>query len=101
MKNRLKQLFSISRSERIGLTCITVLIAGVIALNIWSGKQESTSSDADQAKTTSTAACELAVAIDSAKTDTVPRKRRKKAQKVKKERIILTASSLQEVEHER
>lgn len=94
MKSELKRIFSITRNERIGLVCITIIAVCIITFAMCSKEEHGTTIETPQS------AIELATALDSAKTDTIPRKKRKKKDKNKKTKIIHTISSLEEVQRE-
>lgn len=92
MKKKLKEIFSVSRNERIGLLFIIAIIGVIIAGKWLSGANEETKTlESDQA------VMELANATDSVKTDTVKRKRAKKRKKSNKENTTLTVAHMEEI----
>lgn len=95
MKNELLRIFSLSRNERIGLVGITFIVAGILFWAMCSKEEHGT------AITTPQPAIELATAIDSAKTDTVQKKQRKKIEEPQIHPIRLTVSNLEELPRNR
>ncbi len=91
----MKKLLEISRSERIGLICIIVLMIVIILFSIFTPNEEKITSDTEQL------APEMHNNIDSIKIDTIKltKKRKSKNKKQEKEKPpILTVSSLEKTE---
>ncbi len=90
---KLKELFDISRNERIGLICIIVLLIGILLLSFFTPPKEETTVDTELIK-------EMQTTINSVKTDTIKLTKKRTTTKTKKqEKIpILTVSSLEKTE---
>lgn len=90
---KLKELFDISRNERIGLICIIVLLIGILLLSFFTPPKEESTVDTELIK-------EMQTTIDSLKTDTIKLTKKRTITKTKKqEKIpILTVSSLEKTE---
>lgn len=91
----MKKLLEISRSERIGLICIIVLMIVIILFSIFTPNEEKITSDTEQLVT------EMHNNVDSIKIDTIKltKKRKSKNKKQEKEKLpILTVSSLEKTE---
>lgn len=91
----MKKLLEISRSERIGLICIIVLMIVIILFSNFTPNEEKITSDTEQL------APEMHNNIDSVKIDTInlTKRRKSKNNKQEKENIpILTVSSMEKTE---
>lgn len=94
MKKKLNEILSVSRNERIGLLCIALII-GTILLGKWLSTENN---KVPLSPNSNQAISELSSAIDSAKVDTIKRKKRSKI-KEKKDEETLTVSHMKEVKH--
>lgn len=90
---KLKELFDISRNERIGLICIIVLLIGILLLSFFTPPKEESTVDTELIK-------EMQTTIDSVKTDTIKLSKKRTIKKTKKQEKfpILTVSSLEKTE---
>lgn len=90
---KLKELFDISRNERIGLICIIVLLIGILLLSFFTPPKEESTVDTELIK-------EMQTTIDSVKTDTIKLSKKRTIKKTKKQEKfpILTVSSLEKNE---
>ena len=92
---KLKELFEISRNERIGLICVIVLLIVILLFSFFSSNEENTNINIEQL------APEMHNNIDSVKIDTIKltKRRKSKNNKQEKENIpILTVSSMEKTE---
>lgn len=90
---KLKELFDISRNERIGLICIIVLLIGILLLSFFTPPKEESTVDTELIK-------EMQTTINSVKTDTIKLSKKRTIKKTKKQEKfpILTVSSLEKTE---
>ena len=94
MKKRLKEIFSISRNERIGLLCIIVVV-GLVLIVKCEPKSETPAPGIDNASAL------LKENVDSASMIQTKKKRGKKSKKQENKDIKhLTTSSMEEVKQE-
>ena len=92
MRKRLNDIFSVSRNERIGIICILLIIAIILAVKAFTPDKTVPEPSATAAE------AELRTAVESAKIDTLPRKTRKRKTPKKESNRVLTASSLEKVD---
>ena len=92
MKKNLHDIFSISRNERIGLICLTIILAIVIGYTAFSPNKYESSVPPQELAT------EFTIISDSSRVDSIKQRRRDKAKKPVQKHTTLTASALEEVE---
>lgn len=93
MKKRLNDIFSISRNERIGLLCLSIILLIVIAYTAFSSHIYENTEPIKQST------YDFQASIDSSRIDTITKKKKKKT-KLKKSKNskhrTLTATDLEE-----
>lgn len=94
MKNKLKEILSITRNERIGLLCLIVLIGIILLARVLCSDNGSKPLPVSNKNFTELSILE----IDSVRIDTIKKKKRKKKKTDTSPKEILTISSMKEVE---